>query len=79
MITGYSGMDKEAALYVLSYVAKNFVSIMFDELKAIECWKDDDTSKIINCNSVFFSNLLFTRATILEKGSEGCPGDVRYL
>ena len=39
-------MDKEAALYVLSYVAKNFVAIMFDELRAIECWKDNDTSKI---------------------------------
>ena len=47
LITGYSGMDKEAALYVLSYVAKNFISIMLEELRAIECWKDSDTSKII--------------------------------
>ena len=40
-------MDKEAALYVLSYVAKNFISIMLEELRAIECWKDSDTSKVI--------------------------------
>ena len=69
-------MDKEAAMYVLSYVAKNFVTIMLDELRAIECWQDSDTSKITNYNSVFFSNLLFTRANILEEGSEGSEGDV---
>ena len=64
-------MDKDAALYVLSYVAKNFVTIMLDELRAIECWKDSDTSKITSYNSVFFSNLLPTRTDILEEGSEG--------
>lgn len=68
-------MDKEAALYVLSYVAKNFVTIMFDELQAIECWKDNDTSKIIvatQCSSVISSN----RAALLEEGSERCERDV---
>ena len=69
-------MDKESAMYVLSYVAKNFVTIMLDELRAIECWQDSDTSKITNYNSVFFSNLLFTRANILEEGGEGSEGDV---
>ena len=52
VITGYSGMDREAALYVLSYVAKNFIAIMFDELRAIECWKDDETSKFTNYLSI---------------------------
>ena len=50
---------------------KNVVMIMLDELRAIECWKDSDTSKITNYNSVFFSNLLPTRADILEEGGEG--------
>ena len=62
-------MDKDSALYVLSYVAKNFVTIMFDELRAIESWKDSDTSKMLDYNSVFFSNLWFIRATILEESS----------
>jgi len=43
--SGYSGIDREAAPYVLSYVAKNFITVLFEELRAIECWKANESSE----------------------------------
>lgn len=46
ILIGYSGIDRDTAPYVLSYIAKNFITVMFEELKAIECWKANESSEL---------------------------------